>query len=99
MKPLNEMTQQELNEAAASISAELVRRQDLAREAERLAAEEANKRRASAHIAERLNQIAALYEECASLAKQHNIEFSFVFPDGVTGWYDSNGWQNSSMNC
>ena len=100
MKPLNEMTEQELAAAQEAISTELIRRQELSAELERQqAAEEARKREASAAIAERLKQIDALYAECARIAGENDLSFSYVNPDGVSGWYDSSGWQNSSSNC
>lgn len=100
MKPLNEMTEQELAEASEAIKSELIRRNEQAREAERQQAEkEEKRRRASGLIAERLRQIDALYDECAKIARDYDVTFSYTNPDGVTGWYDSDGWQNSSSNC
>jgi hypothetical protein len=94
------MTEHELQLASAAIADELIRRNELAREAERIQSEsEEKRRRASGMIAERLRQIDALYAECAKIAEENNVEFSYTNPDGVTGWYDSSGWQNSSSNC
>lgn len=100
MKPLNEMTEVELAEMSVAVRNELIRRQELAREAERAEAEKEEKRkRASAMIAERLRAIDALYDECAKIARDYDVTFSYTNPDGVSGWYDSSGWQNSSSNC
>jgi hypothetical protein len=94
------MTEQELGEAHEAIASELRRRNEQAREEERLQAEQEEKKRlASRQIAEKLQLIRVLYDECRAIALDADVTFSFANPDGSTGWYDSSGWQNSSSNC
>ena len=83
----------ELRAAMSEIVAELNRREQVA-----AALVQAARMGASAAIAEKLQQINALYMDCQRIADENNITFSFTSPGGG-GWYDSDGWQNSSSNC
>lgn len=98
-KLADQMTDEQIDGVIALVEAELTRRAAEAERARQQELEQQQRREASAAIAEKLQQIDALYRECAAIAAGANISFDFSTPDGTSGWYDSSGWQNSSSSC